>query len=150
MEKPTRYDWKDSNLELCKFFALSVDKVLNWLALDWIASHPNSIVSRRSSVSPILDDQKNFVLTFLFVSFRFFLFRFVSFRFVSFFRFVSSSSKIRCMASTTVGSKMDYEAKLAAAELEEAWEGIGKQAGTYVWRVENFQIKPWPNDRYGA
>mmetsp|Transcript_15157 Transcript_15157/g.31190 ORF Transcript_15157/g.31190 Transcript_15157/m.31190 type:complete len:383 (+) Transcript_15157:4177-5325(+) len=47
------------------------------------------------------------------------------------------------------GSKMDYEAKLAAAELEEAWEGIGKQAGTYVWRVENFQIKPWPNDQYG-
>lgn len=47
------------------------------------------------------------------------------------------------------GSKMDHEVKSAAGELEEAWEGIGKQAGTYVWRVENFQIKPWPKDRYG-
>ena len=40
--------------------------------------------------------------------------------------------------------------KEAAAEGEEAWEGIGDKKGLFVWRVENFRIKPWPEERYGA
>lgn len=44
---------------------------------------------------------------------------------------------------------MDQKVKAAAAEGEEAWDGIGKKVGIYVWRVEKFLIKPWPKNQYG-
>ena len=44
---------------------------------------------------------------------------------------------------------MDHKVKAAAAEGEEAWDGIGKKVGIYVWRVEKFLIKPWPKNQYG-
>lgn len=48
-----------------------------------------------------------------------------------------------------IGSELDHKVKEAAAQGEEAWEGIGEETGLNVWRVENFTIKPWPEDRYG-
>ena len=36
------------------------------------------------------------------------------------------------------------------AQGEEAWEGIGTKPGLLVWRVEDFKIQPWPEERYGA
>jgi len=48
-----------------------------------------------------------------------------------------------------IGSELDHKVKEAAAEGEDAWDGIGTEAGLFVWRVENFRIQPWPKERYG-
>mmetsp|Transcript_16895 Transcript_16895/g.39022 ORF Transcript_16895/g.39022 Transcript_16895/m.39022 type:complete len:399 (-) Transcript_16895:233-1429(-) len=48
-----------------------------------------------------------------------------------------------------IGSELDRKVKEAAAQGEEAWEGIGQEAGLAVWRVEQFTIQPWPKDRHG-
>jgi len=48
-----------------------------------------------------------------------------------------------------IGSELDHKVKEAAAEGEEAWDGIGKEKGIFVWRVEDFKIQPWPEDQYG-
>eukprot|EP00536_Pseudo-nitzschia_multiseries_P019423 jgi/Psemu1/232452/e_gw1.4891.4.1 len=49
----------------------------------------------------------------------------------------------------TVGSELDHKVKEAAAEGEEAWDGIGKEAGLRVWRIEKFRVQPWPEEQYG-
>lgn len=48
-----------------------------------------------------------------------------------------------------IGTELDHKIKEAAAQGEEAWDGIGKEAGLFVWRVENFTIQPWPKEQYG-
>jgi len=48
-----------------------------------------------------------------------------------------------------IGSELDHKVKAAAAEGEEAWDGIGTKEGLYVWRVEKFLVKPWPTNQYG-
>jgi len=48
-----------------------------------------------------------------------------------------------------IGSDIDHKVKEAAAQGEEAWDGIGTKKGLIVWRVENFTIQPWPEERYG-
>jgi len=48
-----------------------------------------------------------------------------------------------------IGSELDHKVKEAAAQGEEAWQVIGKKTGVFVWRVENFTIQPWPEERYG-
>lgn len=48
-----------------------------------------------------------------------------------------------------IGTDFDHKVKEAAAQGEEAWEGIGKEPGLCVWRIEKFQIKLWPKDQYG-
>lgn len=60
------------------------------------------------------------------------------------------SNKTTGLLRSSVGSELDHKVKEAAAGGEEAWEGIGTEAGVLVWRVENFAIQPWPEERYGA
>eukprot|EP00536_Pseudo-nitzschia_multiseries_P012690 jgi/Psemu1/209419/e_gw1.499.8.1 len=48
-----------------------------------------------------------------------------------------------------IGSELDHKVKEAAAEGEEAWDGIGKEAGLRVWRIEKFRVQPWPEEQYG-
>jgi len=48
-----------------------------------------------------------------------------------------------------IGSDEDKDARKKAAMTENAWKGAGTQAGLKVWRIENFQVVPWPEDRYG-
>lgn len=48
-----------------------------------------------------------------------------------------------------VGSDIDHKVKAAAAQTETAWDGIGQEEGLRIWRIENFQVKPWPKDQYG-
>jgi len=48
-----------------------------------------------------------------------------------------------------VGSELDHKVKTTAAQGEEAWDGIGKKEGIKVWRIEKFEVKPWPKEQYG-
>jgi len=47
------------------------------------------------------------------------------------------------------GSKEHRDLRKAAAETEKAWEGAGQKAGLQIWRIEKFQVKAWPEDKYG-
>ena len=48
-----------------------------------------------------------------------------------------------------IGSDLDHKIKKAAAEGEAAWEGIGQEAMLKIWRIEQFKVVAWPEDRYG-
>ena len=49
-----------------------------------------------------------------------------------------------------IGSDLDHKIKQAAAEGEEAWRGVKDSTGLRVWRIEKFQVKAWPEDKYGT
>ncbi|KAL3905822.1 MAG: hypothetical protein SGARI_004276 [Bacillariaceae sp.] len=48
-----------------------------------------------------------------------------------------------------VGSEIDHKVKAAAAATETAWDGMGQKEEIRVWRIESFQVKPWPQDQHG-
>ncbi|KAI1856481.1 uncharacterized protein JN550_013794 [Neoarthrinium moseri] len=50
-----------------------------------------------------------------------------------------------------VGSDIDHRVKYNSAATEPAWTTgqIGQAAGLYVWRIEDFQVIPWPKEKYG-
>lgn len=50
-----------------------------------------------------------------------------------------------------VGGEEDRAVRKAAATTEAAWhgDGIGSQEGVWVWRIEKFQVVPWPKEKYG-
>jgi gelsolin len=50
-----------------------------------------------------------------------------------------------------IGSDIDHRVKYASAETEPAWNNgkIGQTAGLFVWRIEDFQVVPWPQERTG-
>lgn len=47
------------------------------------------------------------------------------------------------------GSKEHKDAKLSAAKSELAWTGAGQAVGIEIWRIEKFQVVPWPKTKYG-
>lgn len=47
------------------------------------------------------------------------------------------------------GTDVEKEIKKHAAQGEPAWHHAGKVPGVQIWRVEKFQIKEWPKDKYG-
>jgi gelsolin len=44
---------------------------------------------------------------------------------------------------------LDHKVKAAAAQGEAAWQGMGQKPETKIWRIEKFQVVPWPRDKYG-
>lgn len=50
-----------------------------------------------------------------------------------------------------IGSDIDRQVKYNSAVSEPAWNTseIGKSSGLHVWRIEEFQVVPWPKDKYG-
>ena len=48
-----------------------------------------------------------------------------------------------------IGSPEDKAARKGAAETESAWEGSGQKPGIQIWRIEQFEVKPWPEAEYG-
>jgi len=48
-----------------------------------------------------------------------------------------------------IGSDIDHKVKEAAAQGEEAWEGMGENLEVRIWRIEKFQVKAWPKEQYG-
>ena len=48
-----------------------------------------------------------------------------------------------------LGSELEKNVRAAAAACEEQWQKAGKAAGLEVWRIEKFQVVPWPKEEYG-
>jgi len=48
-----------------------------------------------------------------------------------------------------IGSDLDHKIKAAAAGKEPAWAKTGKEAGTYVWRIEQFIVTEVPKNMVG-
>lgn len=48
-----------------------------------------------------------------------------------------------------IGSEEDKGLRKSAAQKEAAWKGCGRAPGVEVWRVEQFEIKPWPKEEHG-
>lgn len=50
-----------------------------------------------------------------------------------------------------IGSDIDHSVKYKSAQTEPAWNdgNVGKSAGLYIWRIEDFEVIPWPQDRIG-
>lgn len=51
-----------------------------------------------------------------------------------------------------VNTEIDHKVKYQSAASEPAWNNgvIGNQAGLFIWRVENFEVIPWPRKKYGS
>jgi len=48
-----------------------------------------------------------------------------------------------------LGSDLEKKVKLASAESEKAWEGVGKAVGLHIWRIEKFKVVPVEKKTYG-
>ncbi|GLA61452.1 hypothetical protein AtubIFM55763_005987 [Aspergillus tubingensis] len=50
-----------------------------------------------------------------------------------------------------IGSDLDHRVKYNSAATEPAWNNgsIGQEPGLFVWRIENFEVIPWPKERTG-
>ncbi|KAJ5378561.1 hypothetical protein N7509_011680 [Penicillium cosmopolitanum] len=48
-----------------------------------------------------------------------------------------------------IGSDLDHRVKYNSAVTEPAWQGLGQEPGLRVWRIENFEVIPWPKEKTG-
>jgi gelsolin len=48
-----------------------------------------------------------------------------------------------------IGGEEDAALRKAAAGGEAAWQGVGLEAGLWIWRIEDFQVVAWPKKQYG-
>jgi gelsolin len=48
-----------------------------------------------------------------------------------------------------LGSDVEKKVKLASAQSEKAWEGVGKTPGLNIWRIEKFKVVPVDKKVYG-
>lgn len=51
-----------------------------------------------------------------------------------------------------INSDIDHKVKYQSAASEPAWNNgtIGAQVGLFVWRIEDFEVVPWPRKKYGS
>lgn len=49
-----------------------------------------------------------------------------------------------------LGSDLDKKCRVAAAQTEQAWKDAGKTVGMQIWRIEKFNVKSWPKEKYGS
>ena len=50
-----------------------------------------------------------------------------------------------------IGSDIDHKVKYNSALTEPAWNDgkIGNTTGLFIWRIESFEVVPWPAEKYG-
>lgn len=50
-----------------------------------------------------------------------------------------------------IGSDLDHRVKYNSAASEPAWNNgkVGQEPGLLVWRIENFEVIPWPKEKTG-
>lgn len=50
-----------------------------------------------------------------------------------------------------IGTALDHRVKYQSAQTEPAWNDgrVGIEPGLLVWRIERFEVVPWPEDRHG-
>ncbi|KAF9884418.1 hypothetical protein FE257_001818 [Aspergillus nanangensis] len=50
-----------------------------------------------------------------------------------------------------IGTDLDHRVKYNSASTEPAWNDgkVGQTPGLFIWRVENFEVVPWPKERAG-
>ena len=50
-----------------------------------------------------------------------------------------------------IGSDIDHQVKYNSATTEPAWNDgkVGFVPGLFVWRIEKFEVIPWPREKYG-
>ncbi|KAF2100997.1 putative actin-binding protein Fragmin [Rhizodiscina lignyota] len=49
-----------------------------------------------------------------------------------------------------IGTNIDHDVKYKSAATEPAWnDGQVGQAGLRIWRIEDFEVVPWPKNKYG-
>ncbi|ODM14411.1 hypothetical protein SI65_10146 [Aspergillus cristatus] len=50
-----------------------------------------------------------------------------------------------------IGTDIDHRVKYNSAASEPAWNNgkIGQEPGLFIWRIENFEVVPWPKERAG-
>lgn len=50
-----------------------------------------------------------------------------------------------------INSDLDHRVKHNSALTEPAWTAskVGQEAGLHIWRIENFEVVPWPRERRG-
>ncbi|KAF2702886.1 actin depolymerizing protein [Pleomassaria siparia CBS 279.74] len=51
-----------------------------------------------------------------------------------------------------IGTDLDHRVKYQSAATEPAWNNgvIGIESGLYIWRIEDFEVVPWPKEKYGS
>ena len=51
-----------------------------------------------------------------------------------------------------IGTDIDHRVKYNSAASEPAWSNVslGESAGLHIWRIEDFEVVPWPKDKYGT
>ncbi|KAI5460286.1 hypothetical protein BGZ63DRAFT_245025 [Mariannaea sp. PMI_226] len=51
-----------------------------------------------------------------------------------------------------IGSDIDHQVKYKSAATEPAWNNgiVGQEPGLFIWRIEQFEVVPWPKDKYGV
>eukprot|EP01084_Bolivina_argentea_P039051 72180_1 len=47
------------------------------------------------------------------------------------------------------GTDEHKQMRTDAAGKEEAWQGVGKECGILIWRIEKFKVVAWPKKQYG-
>ncbi|RKP14902.1 fragmin60 [Piptocephalis cylindrospora] len=48
------------------------------------------------------------------------------------------------------GTEVETRIKQEASRSEEAWKVVGNVPGLWVWRIEQFQVVAWPQEKYGT
>ncbi|KZM23157.1 hypothetical protein ST47_g5847 [Ascochyta rabiei] len=51
-----------------------------------------------------------------------------------------------------INSDIDHKVKFQSAASEPAWNNgtVGNQAGLFVWRIDDFEVVPWPREKTGS
>ena len=59
------------------------------------------------------------------------------------------AAKLEDSNMANYGTDEHKQMRTDAAANEKAWHGVGQEPGILVWRIEKFEVVPWPKEQYG-